>query len=180
MKFFIKFLIFLFILSLGYFLYLTGVWDNLIKPKVYNFFEINERTGSTFLDSVANAKKQIYPVNKIKKEIDSSTQEQKMQESIFKKEREKLEALRTEIESLMTTEKKTSPENFKKLAKIYENMQPKEVAILSENLSDTLLANILLNMNIKKAGKIMGEISKKNPKKGAILSNLIVNLKTKK
>lgn len=94
-------------------------------------------------------------------------------EGFLRSEEKRLEALRKEIvqkiESLKAIEEKLAvpleakatedDKRYKDLAKVYGSAPPQQVGVILEKMDTKTAANILMNMNNKKAGAIWGYIS---------------------
>jgi len=70
-----------------------------------------------------------------------------------------LKALRQQIEKLLTAKSEEEMKKTQELAKIYEKMSPDKAALALSGLEKQLAADILANMKVKAAAKILDQTS---------------------
>ncbi len=180
MKYIWTFFFILFMAATGYFIYRLGVWDKQIKPRLWNFLELDRQLKSTLEDSIQQAAREIYPMDTINQLIQSLNSEQKLQENIMQQEMEKVNQMKTEIESLLNMEDTSQTANFKRLAKIYEAMQPADVAQILLSMDEKMVVKVLVVMKPRNAGQVLGEVTRQDPEKSARLAEMIVKMKAGK
>lgn len=120
--------------------------------------------------------------------VEKQRAELNRQEEIIKKEKARLKALKQEInddivkyskllkeidKSLKQAEQ-TSSKRLKHIAKAYEAMQPEDAASRLTGLDNKTAVQILLKMNSKKAGLVIGMME---PKKATVLTKAIAKLR---
>lgn len=71
-----------------------------------------------------------------------------------------MEALRKKIQILLTAKTEEELKRTQELAKIYEKMSPNKAALAISGLESKLAADLLANMKVKAAAKILDEISR--------------------
>jgi len=174
------FFLLLFIAAILYFIYDTGVWEQSFKPVIFDFLELDEQIGATFQDSVENAQRQDESALFLQDTVTELSTEEQIQENLFQQQQQEMEKLKKQLDVLTSGEIVEDETNLKKIAKIYEAMTPKEVAIISAEMNPKLFVKILANMKTRSAGKILNEITKSDPQKAVELSQLMVKLKGKK
>jgi len=120
--------------------------------------------------------------------IEQQNRELEQKEELIKKETVRLQALKQEVEadivkytdllkkiekSLEEAETKGS-QRLKHISKAYEAMQPEDAATRLTGLDDKTAVQILLKMNSKKAGLVIGMME---ARKATILTKAIAKLK---
>lgn len=73
---------------------------------------------------------------------------------------EELKALRKQIETLLAAKSEEEMKKTQELAKIYEKMSPDKAALAISGLDPKLAADLLANMKVKAAAKILDQISR--------------------
>lgn len=73
---------------------------------------------------------------------------------------EELQQLQTKIEALLAEKSVEEKKRLKDLAAIYQKMTPNKASLALTGLDKTLAADLLANMKVKAAAKILDEISK--------------------
>lgn len=73
---------------------------------------------------------------------------------------EELQKLQTKIQALLAEKSAAEKKRLKDLAGIYQKMMPNKAALALTGLEKTLAADLLANMKVKSAAKILDEISK--------------------
>jgi len=73
---------------------------------------------------------------------------------------EELQKLQNKIKALLAEKSAEEKKRLKDLAIIYQKMTPQKAAIALTGLDNTLAADLLANMKVKAAAKILDEISK--------------------
>jgi flagellar motility protein MotE (MotC chaperone) len=108
-------------------------------------------------------------------------------ESLIKFEEKKINSLRNEIIARIEMirgreERMTSPQEsarseditrFKELAKVYEATPPDKVGALLNKMDSKTAAGIIMQMNVKKAGAVWGEL---NPEKAVEITKAIASI----
>jgi flagellar motility protein MotE (MotC chaperone) len=108
-------------------------------------------------------------------------------ESLIKFEEKKINSLRNEIVARIEMirgreERMTSPQEsarseditrFKELAKVYEATPPDKVGALLNKMDSKTAAGIIMQMNVKKAGAVWGEL---NPEKAVEITKAIASV----
>ncbi|MCG6537712.1 MAG: hypothetical protein L7F78_24100 [Syntrophales bacterium LBB04] len=108
-------------------------------------------------------------------------------ENLIKFEEKKINSLRKELVARIEMirgreEKMTSPQGsarsedntrFKELAKVYEATPPDKVGALLNKMDSKTAAGIIMQMNVKKAGAVWGQI---NPEKAVEITKAIANI----
>jgi flagellar motility protein MotE (MotC chaperone) len=108
-------------------------------------------------------------------------------ENLIKFEEKKINSLRIEIvarmekirgreEKMMTTQESVRVEDitrYKELAKVYEATPPDKVGALLNNMDSRTAAGIIMQMNVKKAGPVWGEL---NPEKAVEITKAIASI----
>jgi flagellar motility protein MotE (MotC chaperone) len=108
-------------------------------------------------------------------------------ENLIKFEEKKINSLRNEIVARMEMirgreEKMTTPQEstrayditrFKELAKVYEATPPDKVGALLNKMDSKTAAGIIMQMNVKKAGSVWGEL---NPEKAVEITKAIASI----
>ena len=72
---------------------------------------------------------------------------------------EELKTLRKQIETLLAAKSEAEVKKTQELAKIYEKMSPDKAAVALTGLDKQLAADLLANMKVKSAAKILDQIS---------------------
>ncbi len=73
---------------------------------------------------------------------------------------EELKALRTQIETLLSAKSTEETKRTLDLAKIYEKMTPDKAALALSGLEPQLASDLLANMKVKAAARILDQISR--------------------
>ncbi|MGA2331479.1 MAG: hypothetical protein ABSG75_06950 [Syntrophales bacterium] len=108
-------------------------------------------------------------------------------ENLIKFEEKKINLLRSEIVARIEMirgreEKMTSPQvsvrsednaRFKELAKVYEATPPDKVGALLNKMDSKTAAGIIMQMNVKKAGAVWGQL---NPEKAVEITKAIASI----
>jgi flagellar motility protein MotE (MotC chaperone) len=108
-------------------------------------------------------------------------------ENLIRFEEKKINLLRNEIAARIETirgreEKMTSPQGsvrpednarFKELAKVYEATPPEKVGALLNKMDSKTAAGIIMQMNVKKAGAVWGQL---NPEKAVEITKVIASI----
>jgi flagellar motility protein MotE (MotC chaperone) len=108
-------------------------------------------------------------------------------ENLIRFEEKKISSLRNEIAARIEMirgreEKMTAPQEsvrsqdntrFKELAKVYEATPPDKVGALLNNMDSKTAAGIIMQMNVKKAGAVWGQL---NPEKAVEITKAIANI----
>jgi len=121
----------------------------------------------------------------------STLQERRRQledrENLIKFEEKKINSLRSEIVARMEIirgreEKMVSPQEstraediarFRDLAKVYESTPPEKVGALLNKMDSKTAAGIIMQMNVKKAGAVWGQL---NPEKAVEVTKAIARI----
>jgi len=105
---------------------------------------------------VKEAKKEIEKLEKLKAEVEKLLEEKKKILQQIKEEREKLRKEREALEKLI---KEAKAERYKKLAKVFEKMDPELAGQKISKFTDPKeAAYIIYNMKERKAGAVMNYI----------------------
>lgn len=163
--------------AIGFFIYQLGLWEHKIKPRLYQWMELEQPHYATIADSILQVQKQQPLLDSLSNSGDSMQVEQEMQKNLIEQDLKTLDKMKKEIDSLLTLENADQAANLKKLAKIYEAMRPNEVAQLSLSIDDSILARILAIMKPRNAARVLGEITRQDPAKSAQLSKMILKLR---
>ena len=73
----------------------------------------------------------------------------------IEKEKAELEKLREDVTEKAQAQKREEEERLYNLAKIYEGVDPVQLAVVMANMDDSLVVAILQKMKSQKAGKIL-------------------------
>ncbi len=120
--------------------------------------------------------------------IEKQRQELLQKEEILKQEKERLNTLKQEIEdgivkytdllkqidSSLTKAEEIGNKRLKHVAKAYEAMQPEDAASRLSGLDSSIAVQILLKMNSKKAGLVIGMM---DTKKATLLTKNLAKIK---
>ncbi len=121
------------------------------------------------------ARKEILKLEELRKEIKSLIEEKKRLLEEIKKERE---ALKREKEELIRLQKKMEGERYKKLAKVFEKMDPELAGQKISKLSDPKeAAYIIYNMKERKAGEVLNYV---DPEMVNKIVKILATVKAKK
>lgn len=122
-------------------------------------------------------------ISKIRKENESLVQkaesldEQERKLRIFRNEVEEkteiLARMRSEVEKMYQEIAQREQETQTKIVKIYEAMEPEDAAVRLETMEDGAASEVIMGMNGRKAGQILGVI---NPDKAARITRRIAEL----
>ncbi|SHO50716.1 MotE family protein [Desulfopila aestuarii] len=77
---------------------------------------------------------------------------------------EEMKALRKQIQTLLAAKSEEEVKKTQELAKIYEKMSPDKAALALAGLDKQLAADLLANMKVKSAAKILDQISQQKAK----------------
>ncbi len=120
------------------------------------------------------ARKEIVKLEKLRKEIKSLIEEKKR---LLEKIREEREALRKEKEELIKLQKRMESERYKKLAKVFEKMDPELAGQKISKLSNPKeAAYIIYNMKERKAGEVLNYV---DPEMVNKIVKILATVKTK-
>lgn len=129
------------------------------EQKVYESVE-ERRIENNILLERANIRKEREEIDLRKKELKT------LEEGVDKKiaeidsKLEELNKVQTAIEALLAKKSAEEQKRITGLAKIYEKMNPTKAAVAMAGLDQQLAADLLENMKIKAAAKILDQISK--------------------
>ena len=127
--------------------------------KKYDSVE-ERRIDSTIMQERASLRKEREDLGLKKKELKS------IEEGVDKKlaeldsKIEELQVLKKKIETLLAEKSAKEQKQIKELAAIYEKMTPAKAALAISNLDQTLAADLLANMKVKSAAKILDQSTK--------------------
>jgi flagellar motility protein MotE (MotC chaperone) len=88
----------------------------------------------------------------------------------------KLARMRKAVEKMHQEIMQQERESHTKLVKIYEAMEPEDAALRLESMEDAVASQVIMNMNGRKAGQIIGAMA---PEKAARLTRRISELSGK-
>ncbi|MBM3284173.1 hypothetical protein FJY90_08125 [Candidatus Gottesmanbacteria bacterium] len=171
MKIFIISVISSFIISAGITIFLTGTFNQKASTKTENAEEkqsVSTELTDTKQENIKQEKKSEIPINENNAGIDKLKVEIEQYRNQLELEKGKLDAIKSEIESLGN--QKLSTTSGMQLAKIYSSMKPDIAASVLCELEETLTMLILTQMNNNASAKIMDAIAKKNPEYAAKIS----------
>lgn len=126
-----------------------------------NFSSVEERRiENSILLERANIREEREDIALRKKEL--KTLEEGVDKKLAEMDRklEELKTLQKKIESLLEAKSAEEKRRIKDLAGIYQKMSPAKAALAMSGLEQQLAADLLANMKVKSAAKILDQISK--------------------
>ncbi len=93
------------------------------------------------------------------------------QMTIINAARTELESLKIEVEGLLETKKRKNEEKLNNLAKIYDGMNPIQLAEVMTGMHDSIVVEILPRMKRQKVSKILESMP---PERAAVISALLL------
>jgi flagellar motility protein MotE (MotC chaperone) len=130
-----------------------------VTPKNYESVE-ERRIDNSILQERINIRKEREEIALRKKEL--KTLEEGVDKKLTEIDRklEELRKLQDEIEILLVGKSAIEKKRLQELASIYQKMMPAKAALAITGLDQQLAADLLANMKVKAAAKILDQISK--------------------
>lgn len=166
-----------FVLSVVFTMFITGTLDRnkgeAIVEESQNNQQDSKNEMKTKPETSQNTIKAMPAVSYSKNEPSLLKTELEKYKAEVSAEQAKLSTIKGDVESLKNA--KSEINKYKHLAKLYSAMKPEDAAAVLCELEANMTERILVEMNERTAGKIMGEIASKNPSYAAKVSKIIAS-----
>jgi flagellar motility protein MotE (MotC chaperone) len=130
-----------------------------VSPKNYGSVE-ERRIENSILQERTSIRKEREEISMRKKELKSLEEGVDKKITVIDMKLEELKKLQNKIESLLVGKSAKEKKKLKELATIYQKMSPAKAALVLTDLDQQLAADLLANMKVKSAAKILDQISK--------------------
>jgi len=129
------------------------------SPKNYSSVE-ERRIDNSILQERINIRKEREEIAMRKKELKTLEEGVDNKITVIDMKLEELRTLQNKIESLLASKSVKEKKKLKELAGIYQKMSPAKAALVLADLDQQLATDLLANMKVKSAAKILDQISK--------------------
>ena len=133
--------------------------ENTTPPKNYGSVE-ERRIENSILQERTSIRKEREEISMRKKELKTLEEGVDKKITVIDMKLEELKKLQNKIESLLVGKSKKEKKKLQELATIYQKMSPIKAALVLTDLDQQLAADLLANMKVKSAAKILDQISK--------------------
>lgn len=129
------------------------------SPKKYGSVE-ERRIENSILQERTSIRKEREEISMRKKELKTLEEGVDKKITVIDMKLEELKKLQNKIESLLVGKSTKEKKKLQELATIYQKMSPAKAALVLTDLDQQLAADLLANMKVKSAAKILDQISK--------------------
>lgn len=130
-----------------------------ISPKSYGSVE-ERRIENSILQERTNIRKEREEISMRKKELKTLEEGVDKKITVIDMKLEELRKLQTKIESLLVKKSLKEKKKLQELASIYQKMSPAKAALVISDIDQQLAADLLANMKVKSAAKILDQVPK--------------------
>jgi flagellar motility protein MotE (MotC chaperone) len=130
-----------------------------VSSKDYGSVE-ERRIVHSILQERTNIRKELEDISMRKKELKTLEEGVDKKIAVIDMKLEELKKLQNKIESLLVAKSVKEKKQVKELATIYQKMSPVKAALVITDLDQQLTTDLLANMKVKSAAKILDQISK--------------------
>lgn len=132
---------------------------DVVSPKSYGSVE-ERRIENSILQERTNIRKEREEISMRKKELKTLEEGVDKKITVIDMKLEELRKLQTKIESLLVKKSLKEKKKLQELASIYQKMSPAKAALVISDIDQQLAADLLANMKVKSAAKILDQIPK--------------------
>ncbi|MCP4343726.1 MAG: hypothetical protein GY799_33850 [Desulfobulbaceae bacterium] len=133
--------------------------EDTASPNNYGSVE-ERRIENSILQERTSIRKEREEISMRKKELKTLEEGVDKKITVIDMKLEELKKLQNKIESLLVGKSAKEKKMLKELATIYQKMSPAKAALVLTDLDQQLAADLLANMKVKSAAKILDRISK--------------------
>lgn len=130
---------------------------DVVSPKSYGSVE-ERRIENSILQERTNIRKEREEISMRKKELKTLEEGVDKKITVIDMKLEELRKLQTKIESLLVKKSLKEKKKLQELASIYQKMSPAKAALVISDIDQQLAADLLANMKVKSAAKILDQI----------------------
>ena len=146
--------------------------EEAVAPKQYGSVE-ERRIENSILQERTSIRKEREEISMRKKELKTLEEGVDKKITVIDMKLEELKKLQNKIESLLVGKSAKEKKKLQELGTIYQKMSPAKAALVLTDLDQQLAADLLANMKVKSAAKILDQISKQ---KATELSTIFTTL----
>ena len=126
-----------------------------------NYGSVEERRiENSILQERTNIRKEREEISMRKKELKTLEEGVDKKITVIDMKLEELRKLQTKIESLLVKKSLKEKKKLQELASIYQKMSPAKAALVISDIDQQLAADLLANMKVKSAAKILDQVPK--------------------